>query len=83
MARVFIIGATGSVGSRLAAQLIERGDQALGLHRRLEQARLLQGRGIEPVAGDLTSISVEKLAARVEGADAIVFAGVLMTVLLG
>ena len=38
MSRVFIIGATGGVGSRLAAQLIERGDRALGLHRSPEQA---------------------------------------------
>ena len=70
---MFIIGATGGVGSRLAAQLIKRGDQPIGLHRRPEQAPLLQARGIEPVAGDLTSISVEDLAARAEGTDAIVF----------
>jgi len=54
VSRVFIIGATGGVGSRLAAQLIERADQSIGLHRRPEQPRALQARGIAPVAGDLT-----------------------------
>src|SRR5437867_3948189 len=73
VSRVFIIGATGGVGSCLAAQLIKGGDHPIGLHRRPEQARLLQTRGIEPVAGDLTSISVEDRAARAGAADAIVF----------
>ncbi len=73
MSRVFIIGATGGVGSRLAAQLVDRGDQPIGLHRRPEQARLLKVRGIEAVAGDLTSIGIDQLAAPMEGTAAVVF----------
>jgi uncharacterized protein YbjT (DUF2867 family) len=73
MSRVFIIGATGGVGSRLAAQLVEREDQPIGLHRRPEQARLLKARGIEAVAGDLTSIGIDQLAALMEGTAAVVF----------
>ncbi|MFJ8021496.1 SDR family oxidoreductase [Streptomyces sp. NPDC096311] len=73
MFRVFVIGATGGVGSRLAAQLIERGDQVVGLHRRPEQAHALESDGMEPVLGDLTSLGVDTLAACLEGADAVVF----------
>lgn len=74
MARVFIIGATGGIGSRLAAQLIEWGVHPIGLHRRPEQAQILQANGIEPVQGDLTSLGVDELANHLKGVDAIVFA---------
>jgi uncharacterized protein YbjT (DUF2867 family) len=74
MANVFIIGATGGIGSRLAVQLVARGDQPVGLHRRPDQARALEECGVRPVAGDLTSISVKELAAHFKGMDAIVFA---------
>lgn len=50
---VFVIGVTGGIGSRLAAKLIGRGDRAISLHRRPEQAPLLRARGIEPVAGEV------------------------------
>ncbi len=69
-----MIGATGGVDSRTAAQLVERGDHVPGLHRRTGQSRALRERGIEPVAGDLTSISADELAGRVRSADTIVFA---------
>jgi len=74
MSRVFIIGATGGIGSRLAAKLVASGDQPVGLHRRPDQARALEERGVQPVAGDLAAISVRDLAAHLEGVDAIVFA---------
>ena len=74
MSRVLIIGATGGIGSRLAARLVERGDQAVGLYRRPEQGRLLQARGIVPAAGDLTALGVDDLATHMQGADAVVFA---------
>lgn len=51
MARVFVLGATGEVGSRLAKQLVDRSDTVIGLHRRPDQARILQSQGIEPVTG--------------------------------
>jgi len=74
MFRVFIIGTTGGVGSRLADQLVSRGDQVVGLHRRVEQAQALRSRGIEPVSGDLTSIGVDELAAKMRGTNVVVFA---------
>lgn len=74
MARVFVIGATGATGSRVARQLLERGDTVVGLHRRPEQATALRQLGIEPAMGDLASVSAEDLAAEMKGADAVVFA---------
>ncbi len=74
MANVFIIGATGGIGSRLGAQLAARGDHPAGLHRQLDQARTLSNLGIRPVAGDLTSMSAQELAAQCAGIDAVVFA---------
>ncbi|HKW81513.1 MAG TPA: NAD(P)H-binding protein [Casimicrobiaceae bacterium] len=74
MSRVFVIGVTGATGSRVARQLLERGDQVVGLHRRIEQAEPLRRQGIEPVHGDLSTISVERLAGTMKGADAVVFA---------
>jgi uncharacterized protein YbjT (DUF2867 family) len=73
MARVFVIGVTGATGSRVARELLARGDQVVGLHRRAEQALALERAGIEPKRGDLTSISVEQLATYMSAADAVIF----------
>ncbi|WP_407706534.1 NAD(P)H-binding protein [Streptomyces scopuliridis] len=67
------MGATGGVGSRLAAQLNEQGDQVVGLHRYTGQAHTLESDGTKPFLGDLTSLSADTPAARLEGADAVVF----------
>jgi uncharacterized protein YbjT (DUF2867 family) len=74
MARVFVLGATGGVGSRLCAQLLARGDQVVGLHRNVQQGPAMRAQGIEPTLGDLTSMSVDDLSARIRGASAVVFA---------
>jgi uncharacterized protein YbjT (DUF2867 family) len=74
MPRVFVIGVTGATGSRVARRLVERGDRVAGLHRRVEQAELLRQEGIEPIHGDLTTVSVELLANVMRGSDAVVFA---------
>ncbi|MFF4733947.1 NAD(P)H-binding protein [Streptomyces mirabilis] len=66
------MGATGGVGSRLAARRIEQGDQVAGLHRHTEQAHPGIRRN-RAVPGDLTSLSADTPAARLEGADAVVF----------
>ena len=73
MPRVFVIGVTGGIGSSLAAQLLTRGDQPVGLHRHTDQAGTLRARGVEPVLGDLTSTSADALGAHLEGADAVIF----------
>ncbi|MGW4983047.1 NAD(P)H-binding protein [Streptomyces mirabilis] len=66
------MGATGGVGSRLAARLIEQGDQVVRSQRHTEQARTLESDGVEPVHGTVTSLGVDTPAARLEGAAAIV-----------
>ncbi|MFI1212551.1 NAD(P)H-binding protein [Streptomyces sp. NPDC020802] len=50
------MGATGDVGSRLATQLNEQGDQVVGLHRHTGQAHTLESDGTKPFLGDLTSL---------------------------
>lgn len=74
MARVFVIGATGGVGSLVTAQLVGRGDVPIGLHRRPDQARQLEAAGAQPVEGDLTTMRVDALAGHLDDVDAIVFA---------
>ncbi|MGA6219402.1 NAD(P)H-binding protein [Streptomyces umbrinus] len=66
------MGATGGVGPRLAARLIEQGDQVAGLHRHTAQAHPGIRRN-RAVPGDLTSLSADTPAARLEGADAVAF----------
>jgi uncharacterized protein YbjT (DUF2867 family) len=73
MSTVVVLGATGGVGSRVAARLVQRGDRVIGLHRRPEQARALLDHRIEAVMGDLTSITPAALASKLQGADAVVF----------
>ncbi|MCJ1962038.1 MULTISPECIES: NAD(P)H-binding protein [Novosphingobium] len=70
---VFIIGAAGKVGSRLVPLLAEAGHVPLAMHRKSEQAQILADKGGKPVAGDITALSVDELAERMEGADAVVF----------
>jgi uncharacterized protein YbjT (DUF2867 family) len=74
MQRVFVLGSTGGVGARLADRLVRQGDKVVGLCRRAKQADSLRERGVEPVLGDLTSLSAVELAALMAGCDAAVFA---------
>ena len=71
--RIFQIGAAGGIGRRLAALLVERGDQVTGMHRRPEQADVITSAGATPVAGDLIEDAVDALADRMRGHDAVVF----------
>jgi uncharacterized protein YbjT (DUF2867 family) len=74
MARVFVIGSTGGVGSRVALRLAAQGHQTVALHRRASHAPGLRHQGFIPVLGDLTTISREHLAHLMTGCDAVVFA---------
>lgn len=71
--RVFQIGAGGNVGRRLSTLLVARGDQATGMHRAARQAGAIEATGAIPVAGDLIADTVEELAAKMAGHDAVVF----------
>ncbi|MDQ1037044.1 uncharacterized protein YbjT (DUF2867 family) [Streptomyces sp. V3I8] len=69
----FIIGITGGVGSLLARELIERGDDVSGLVRTAEQRQALAEIGVDGKSGDLTSIAADELAELIGPADALVF----------
>jgi len=51
--RVFIAGATGAIGTRLVAQLIERGHEVIGSSRSPERAERVRALGAEPIVLDL------------------------------
>ena len=65
MARVFVTGASGFIGGALAARLLERGDEVVGLARSDEAAAVIARRGAEVARGDL--LDEDTLAAGMEG----------------
>ncbi|MFD7844917.1 NAD(P)H-binding protein [Nocardia sp. NPDC059764] len=71
--KVFQIGAAGGIGRRLATLLTARGDEVTGMHRGPAQAEIIAATGATPVPGDLIADSVDDLAAKFHGHDAIVF----------
>ncbi|MFC7429573.1 NAD(P)H-binding protein [Nocardia tengchongensis] len=71
--KVFQIGAAGGIGRRLSALLTARGDEVTGMHRGPDQARIIAATGATPVSGDLITDSVDDLAAKFHGHDAVVF----------
>jgi nucleoside-diphosphate-sugar epimerase len=66
--RIFLTGATGFIGSRLAAVLRERGDDVRALVRSPAKSDALRELGCELVAGDLLAVE----AGMLEGCDAAV-----------
>jgi len=71
--KVFQIGAAGGVGRRLARLLITRGDEVTGMHRDPAQAETVRAAGATPLVGDLINDSVDELARKIGGHDAVVF----------
>jgi nucleoside-diphosphate-sugar epimerase len=71
---VAIAGAHGKIAMRLAARLVERGDQVIGLIRNPDHAADVRGIGADPVVCDLEQATVEEIAAATGEADAVVFA---------
>ncbi|SDI09705.1 Putative NADH-flavin reductase [Actinokineospora alba] len=70
--KVFLIGAGGGVGRRLAALLTARGDHVTGMHRAPTQADTVRSVDATPVLGDLIADSVDGLAEKIRGHDAVV-----------
>ncbi len=70
---IFQIGAAGGVGRRLTALLTERGHRVSGMHRAGGQDAVIREAGGRPVTGDLITDSVQTLAERLSGHDAVVF----------
>jgi len=73
MSKIFIIGATGGVGSKLGPMLINAGHQVSGLHRKPEQAKDLIKAGIKPYCGDIMDMSSEDFVTFTQNCDVIVF----------
>lgn len=71
--KVFLIGAAGGVGRRLASALVKRGDTASGMHRSADQHDTVAHAGAMPVPGDLIDDSVDELSKKIAGHDAVVF----------
>lgn len=68
--KYFLTGATGKVGSRFAAYLLNKGEEVRVLVRDLKRARFLEEQGAELVLGDLSD--QEKLTALIKGSDVVV-----------
>jgi uncharacterized protein YbjT (DUF2867 family) len=73
MSKIFIIGATGGVCSRLGPLLVEAGHDVTGLHRKPEQAENLENTGITPRLGDIMSMTADDLTDFTSHCDVIVF----------
>ncbi|WP_197381097.1 NAD(P)H-binding protein [Mycolicibacterium mengxianglii] len=71
--KVFVIGATGGVGRRLVRELVHRGDDVGGLHRRPEQATDLRDMGADSFNADLAAMAEDDLASMIAGTDVLVF----------
>ena len=76
--RVFLTGATGFIGGRVAAQLRDRGDEVVALVRSPDKAAMLRERGCELVEGDLTDTAAIRRG--LEGADAAIHAAAIYKV---
>jgi 2-alkyl-3-oxoalkanoate reductase len=72
MMRVFVVGASGAIGSRLVPQLIDAGHEVIGTHHSPASAQLLHEIGAEPVRLDLLDSRAVHEAVRASQPDAIV-----------
>ncbi|RAG80395.1 NAD-dependent dehydratase [Streptacidiphilus pinicola] len=74
--RIVIAGGHGQIALLLSHELARRGDLAVGLIRKPEQADDLRAAGAEPVVLDLEASSVDQVAdvLREQSADAVLFA---------
>jgi len=72
--KVFVTGATGYLGSAIAARLVKGGSEVFGLARTAERAEALRGLGVKPTLGDLRQ--PESFVAELKNCDAVVHAAI-------
>ncbi|UKA55233.1 SDR family oxidoreductase [Arthrobacter sp. FW305-BF8] len=70
---VLIIGAAGGIGVRLAKALTQNGDTSTGIFRNPDHHDRVEAAGATPLIGDLIHDSVDELASKMTGHDAVVF----------
>jgi nucleoside-diphosphate-sugar epimerase len=70
--RVFVTGASGYLGSGIAARMARAGHEVVGLTRRLESGEALERLGVKPVIGDLAK--PESFVGTLKNCDAVVHA---------
>jgi 2-alkyl-3-oxoalkanoate reductase len=70
--RIFVAGASGAIGTRLVAQLIDAGHEVIGTHHSPSNAERLRGLGAKPVALDLLDLAAVRKAVLEAEPDAIV-----------
>jgi 2-alkyl-3-oxoalkanoate reductase len=72
MMRVFVAGASGAIGTRLVAQLIDRGHDVIGTYRSPGHAERVRALGATPIALDLLDRQAVRLAVLEAAPDAVV-----------
>jgi 2-alkyl-3-oxoalkanoate reductase len=70
--RVFVVGASGAIGTRLVSQLIDRGHTVIGTSRSPDKAEALRALGAEPVVLDALDARAVREAVAAAKPDAIV-----------
>lgn len=73
MSNIFIVGATGGVGSRLGPMLVKAGHKVTALHRKPEQASHLTDAGMTPCLGDIMKMTADDFTNFTNNSDVIVF----------
>jgi nucleoside-diphosphate-sugar epimerase len=70
--RVFVVGASGAIGSRLVPQLVAAGHEVIGTHTSPSSGERVRALGAKPVALDLLDARAVRKAVREANPDAIV-----------
>ena len=70
--KVFVVGASGAIGTRLVPQLIERGHEVIGTSRSPGNVERVRALGAEPVVLDLLDLRAVRKAVLEAEPDAIV-----------
>ncbi len=70
--RVFVVGATGAIGTRLVPQLVDRGHEVIGTSTSIEKAEQIWALGADPVALDLLNGAAVRRTVLEAAPDAII-----------
>jgi 2-alkyl-3-oxoalkanoate reductase len=70
--RVFVVGASGAIGTRLVPQLIDRGHEVIGTSRSPESAKRVRALGAKPVLLDLLDAGAVRKAVLAAEPEAVI-----------